>query len=558
MAISSPGIGSNLDVNSIVTGLMSTEQGPLNNVTKQKTAVQAKISAFGSLKSSLASFQTALGNLATSDKFNAQAIKVGDSSLFSATANGKATNGDYAVKVTQLAQNQKLALPGFASKADIVGSGTITIDFGSYNSLGNSFSLNPEKTSKTITIAPGSDSLQGIRDAINAADAGVTASIINDGSSNGNRLVITSKDTGTTNSLKISVADGDGNNLDSTGLSALAFDPTLSSGSGKNLMQLQEAKDALLNVDGVDIVKASNTISDAVEGITLNLLKVGTAVPTNLNVSTDAEAIKTSVNAFAKAYNDLNTTLRNLTKYDAVSKTGGALQGDATARSISSQIKNALTGTLSSGGAFNSLSQVGVAFQRDGTLAVDSTKLQSAIDKNFSDIAGLFANSAKFTDPQITFSASGSKTKSGTYAITVAQLGSGAINAQGTINGVTATGSGQSLTGATGDPSEGLAIKVAGGALGARGTVNFSVGFAKQLNNMVSNFLSSDGLLTAKTDGLNSSITRLTDRQQVEQDHLTQIEKRYRAQFTALDRVMSSMSQTSTFLTQQIAQYNKA
>ena len=142
--------------------------------------------------------------------------------------------------------------------------------------------------------------------------------------------------------------------------------------------------------------------------------------------------------------------------------------GDATTRAISSQIKTVLTGNLSTGGTLKSLSEIGVAFQRDGTLAVDNTKLQKAIDTNFSEIAGLFATSAKVSDAQITFSGSSSKTASGTYAINVTQLATSTTSAQGTINGVAASGSGQSLTGAKGDASEGLSVKVAGGALGAR------------------------------------------------------------------------------------------
>lgn len=558
MTISSPGIGSNLDVNSIVTGLMSTEQGPLNNVTKQKTAVQTKISAFGSLNSSLASFQTALGNLSTSTKFNVQATSVSDSTVFSATANGQATNGSYTVNVTQLAQNHKLATAGFANTTDVVGSGTLTIDFGTYDTTGNSFTPNPATTSKTIAIPSGSNSLQGIRDAINAANVGVTASIVNDGSASGNRLVMTSTNSGAANSIKVSVADDDSNNLDDTGLSALAFDPTLTSGSGKNLTQLQTAQNALLNVDGIAISKPSNVVSDAVQGVTLNLLKVSTSA-VNLGVNTDSTAIATSVNAFVTAYNNLNTTIRNLTKFDSTTPTNsGALMGDATTRSIATQVKNVVTSAVATDGAFKSLSQIGVAFQRDGSLAVDSTKLQAAIAQSPADIAKLFANSATTSDSQISYTGSSSKTLSGTYAITVTQLGSSSVDTQGTINGVTATGSGLSLTGATNDASEGLMLKVAGGALGARGTVKFSVGLASQLNNLMTNFLSDNGLLTSKTAGLNSSVKQLADRQLVEQDRLTRIEARYRAQFTALDKVMSSMSQTSTFLTQQIAQYNKA
>jgi len=554
MAITASGISSGLDVNSIVTQLVAAESGQLDIIADKKSALQSKISAFGTLKSSLASFQTALASLSTASKFNVQSTNISDNSVISATANGKATSGDYAVTVNQLAQTQKLATAGFANKTDAIGSGTLTITLGTYDSAGNSFTPNAAKTPIDIVIPAGSDSLEKVRDAINSANAGVSASIVNDGSASGNRLVITSQNSGTANSVKIEVADDDGNALDDSGLSRLAFDPTLASGSGKNLTQMQAAKDALLNVDGIDIVKSSNNISDAIEGVTLNLLKVSGGAAANLNIATDTAAIEASVGAFVKAYNDLNTTITNLTKYNETTKKGSALTGDGTARNIAFRIKSTLTGSINTGGTLSTLSQIGVGFKADGTLSLDSAKLQDKISTNFEDIAKLFATSAIASDSQISFVGGSSKTQAGIYAINISALGSNSSDTVGTINGVVATGAGTTLKAGAGDASAGLIINIAGGALGDRGTITYSVGFAAQLNNLISDFLDEEGILTSKTDGLNGSVSRLDKEKENQEARLVLIEKRYRAQFTALETLISSMNSTSSFLTQQLAQ----
>lgn len=554
MAISASGISSGLDVNSIVSQLVAAESGQLTIIANKKSALQSKISAFGALKGALSSFQTALASLSSPSKFNVQKTTVGDSSVFTATTNGKASLGEYSVRVDQLAQAQKLATGGFASKTESIGSGTLTITLGSYDSISNSFTPNAEKSPVSIVIPTGSDSLEKIRDAINGADAGVTATIVNDGSASGNRLVITSKDTGIANSIRISVEDDDGNPFDDSGLSRLAFDPTLTAGAGKNLTQMQEARDARLNIDGIDIVKSSNQINDAIESVTLNLLKVSGGTATNLGIATDTAAIEASIEAFVKAYNDLNTTIVNLTKYNESTKQGSILTGDNTTRSIANKIKAMLTGTISTGGALNSLSQIGVAFKADGTLALDSNKLKDRIATNFDDIARLFATSGIASDPQVNFIAGSSKTQAGIYAININTLGSGDSDVAGTINGYAAVGSGSILRGATGTPVEGLVIQIGGNTLGDRGTVTYSIGLAAQLNNLITEFLDEEGILTSKTDSLNSSVSRLDKERENQEARLTLVEKRYRAQFTALETLISSMNSTSTFLTQQLAQ----
>jgi flagellar hook-associated protein 2 len=551
MALSSAGIGSGLDVNSIVSSLMAVEQKPLTAITKQKTEYQSEISAYGTLKSGLSTFQTAVSALSSVSKFNAQTVTSGSPNVFTATTDGAATLGSYAVTVSQLAKSQKLAISGFTNPTDVVGTGTLTISFGTYAVVGNTFTPNAAKSDLNLTIDSSNNTLSGVRDAINAANSSVSATIINDGTSN--HLVITSKDTGEVNSLKIAVVDsGDGNNTDTLGLSRLAFDPTATAGSGKNMTQKQTAQNAILDIDGIAIVKASNIVTDAISGVTMNLLTTSGGSSVNLGIASNKDKVKESITAFVDAYNKLDTTLRSLTKYDETGKASGALLGDATARSVINQLKSVMTKTITTGTSLTTLSQVGVAFQRDGKLALDSTKLDAAVASNFSDIANLFATTAKSTDSQVTFLGNTSKTQAGAYVINV----TGFSPTTGTINGVAATGSGTNLVGAVGDASEGLNVKVASGALGARGTINFSIGYAAQFDSLATTLLNESGILASRTEGINSSIKRLDKQVDSVTVRLTAIEARYRAQFTRLDSLMSSMSTTSTFLTQQIASIN--
>lgn len=559
MAISSAGIGSGLDVNGIVSSLMAAEQKPLVAVAKQKSAFESKVSAFGNMKSALSTFQNVISTLANPAKFNAQTVTSGDAKVFTATANGSATNGDYGVTVNQLATSQKLTMTGLPNTTDVVGTGTLTISFGTFKpatvspAVPASFTANSAKSDITIQINSSNNTLSGVRDAINAANGSVSATIVNDGTSN--RLVITSKDTGEANSLKITVADDDSNSLDSSGLSQLAFDPLASAGSGKNMAQMQAAKNALLEIDGISISKPSNLITDAIEGVTLNLLSVS-STSVVLGISTDKAKIKDSVKGFVDAFNKLDDTLRALTKYDESGKSSGALLGDSTVRTVINQVKAVFTKAIPTGNSIDSLNQIGVSFQRTGKLAIDDTKLTAAIDTHFNELASLFTSSAKATDSLVSYVGSSNKTQVGTYAVNVTQLASETVSVSGTINAVAANGFGSKLVGAVGDASEGLSLKVSGGALGARGTVTFTRGYAAELDNIISKLLSDDGILAARTDGLKSSINRLNKQTDALNVRLAAVEARYRAQFTKLDSLMSSMQATSTFLTQQIQAFS--
>lgn len=472
MALSSPGIGSNLDVNSIVSQLMAVESQPLAFLRKRESAYQTELSAYGSLKSVLASFQTSVQDLSSPVKLQANRASVADSGILSASADTSAVAGSYSVEVQQLAQQQKVGSAGFANVTDVVGTGTLTFKYGSYDSGSNAFTPNSAKPAQTVTIDAAHNTLGGIRDAINAANIGVSATLVNDGSAN--RLVLTSRDSGSANSLRLTVSDNDATNTDTSGLSQLAFDPTAPAGSGKNLAQAVAAQDAILKIDGITVTKPSNTLTDAIEGVKLSLLKTNLGSTTTLTVARDDQAVQASVEAFVKAYNGINTTIRNLTAYDAATRTGSPLQGDASTLAIQRQLRSVLSSPVSGlSGSLTTLSQIGIAFQKDGSLALDSAKLQKAIDNNFGDVSSLFA---------------------------------------------------------------------------AAGNT---------LDSLASGYLSSDGTLSSRTDGINSSIKDLENRKDALNRRLADIEKRYRAQFTALDTMISSMAQTSSFLTQQLANLSK-
>ncbi len=660
--VSAPGIGSGLDVNGIVSQLMAAERQPLNTLATKEAGYQAKLSAYGSVKGAVAGFEAALQGLNSASKFQALTATPSDSSVFSASASSIAAAGAYSLEVSSLAQAQKLVAAGQTSSTAAIGSGaatTVTFDFGTIGGgtlsdgvySGAAFTSNGNGT-KSITLDGSNNSLQGIRDAINAAKIGVTASLINDGSGTPYRLALSSDSQGVSNSLKVSVSG------DAAIDSLLAHDPA----GTQNLSETVAAQNANFKLNGVAVTKASNTVSDAVQGVTLNLHKVTTS-PATLTVARDTASVSSSITGFVKAYNDLATTLKDVSGYDAASKRGAVLQGDATLRSLQTQLRGILgTAVAGTPGDLTTLSSIGVAFQKDGSLAVDQAKLNDAMTNHFDEIASLFASVGKSTDSLVSFNNATSSTKAGSYAVNVTQVatqgktvGSTAIttplnivagsndtlnlsvngisvsvtlapgtysttqalatelqakingaaalsdmgvavavaenagtltltsasygstssvsitggtaesalgldadtpttgvDVAGSIGGASATGSGQLLS-ATGGDALGMGILINGGALGDRGMLNYSQGYATTLSNWSTTVLASDSSITARTDGIGRSITDIDKRRSDLEARLVNIEKRYRAQFSALDAMLSSMNNTSNYLTQQLA-----
>ena len=432
--ITSAGIGSGLDINGLITKLIAAEGEPTTRRLDNKEAgLQAQLSGYGALKGALAEFQGALAKLKSIASFNSVSATVANPELFTATTTSIATAASYTLEVDELARGQRLASTGFSGVSDPVGTGTLSFQFGSFD--GGVFSVNPAKAAKQITIGAGDSSLQGIRDAINRADVGVRASLVNDGS--GYRLVLASKDSGAANSIKLTVSDDDGNGLDSMGLSRLAFDPEAADGNGKNLTETLTAKDAVVYVDGLRVTSASNILSGVIEGVTLNLLKAAPAAPTRLDLGRDEAAAAKSVGDFVSGYNALAKVINSLSSFDAKSpKQRGALLGDSMLRGVANEVRRVLGDAVPGlAGALRSLADIGISTQRDGTLALDGAKLQAALRDDFEGVGRLFATAGAPSDALIRYLSASDATQAGSYAVTITQLA-----ARGSYSGAPAAG----------------------------------------------------------------------------------------------------------------------
>lgn len=418
----------------------------------------------------------------------------------------------------------------------------MTITLGSYDSNTNTFTDNADKTPVTINIGAGQQTLDGIRQAINDSDAGVTASIVNDGA--GSRLVLTSKETGAVNGFKLEVTDADGNNTDTTGLSRLAYDPTAAAGAGKNADTLQAALNANFTINNLPVSKSSNNVTDAVEGLTLNL-KAVTTTPVNIDVGLDDSALKTTLDGFVSAYNKIRGNLKDQQQKDAT------LSRETTPSTLERGLRNILREQVAQYGI--GLSDIGLSFDKDGVLSLNKTKLDTAVAADPSILEKVFANTATTTDARVRYIGGNSLTQEGTYAINLSTAYDGSNTVAGTINGVAGLGLGNTLAGAVGDPSEGLQFSVAQGAIGDMGTITFSKGLAERLSDWIGSLSDEGGTLVSRTDGLTSRKLRLDDQEDRINLRLEQVEKRYRAQFSALDSMLASMQQTSSYLSQQLA-----
>lgn len=459
-SISSLGIGSGLKLGDILDSLTAAEKSTLTPITKQQSSYTAKLSAYGTLNSALVSFQTANTALSKADLFTATTT-TSSSDAFSATTTGSAIAGKYTISVTQLAQAQTLTTGAQKDNKTAIAtsSSTLTIQQGG------------DKKPVTIDISAANSSLTGIRDAINNAKAGVSASVINVG--NGEyRLSITSNETGQDNAMTLSVTG------DSAMQDLLGFNGN-SSDKSNGMTESVNAQNAKLTVNNVAIENSSNTISDALEDITLNLSDITTGNQT-LTITQDNTKAQEAIKAWVTAYNALQDTFSTLTKYtavdagsDAQDTSNGALIGDSTLRTVQTQLKSVLSNTLSSS-SYKTLAQIGITTDPgNGQLKIDDTKLNAALQKDSSGVGQLIVGDGKKT-------------------------------------GIT-TAIGSNLT----------------------------------------SWLSTTGIIQAAKDGVSKTLNKLTKEYNTASDLIDQKVARYKAQFTQLDVMMTSLNSTSSYLTQQ-------
>lgn len=370
--ISSTGIGSGLDINSLVSQLVAAERAaPEQRMVREDAKLTTEFTALASLKGAMSGFRTAVAALRLSTSLDLRKATVGDDKAFTATATGQAAAGSYDVEVVQLARAARIGSALYPTGPDtVVGTGTLNITVG-----GSSFS---------IEVGASNDQLGQIRDAINAAEdnPGVRATLIRDSGGSGSYLVLTGNATGQANAISVSATNGD------AGLNQLVSDL-----NAVDVDRDVTAQDAIAFVSGYEIHSTTNTISGALDGVTLNLLKAEEGTLVSLTVERDDAAIQKKVESFVTAFNSLAQQITTLSRYDAATQTAGPLLGDAMLRGVDSQVRRMLGEAVAGlDGDYTTLASLGISTTATGTLQLDSAKLKAALENDATAVAGVFGS----------------------------------------------------------------------------------------------------------------------------------------------------------------------
>ena len=661
MPITATGIGSGLDVESLVSQLVLSDVQPVENRLNTKEATYlAQLTAYGSVKSALAKFQTAAASASAASQYTGKLASTSSSDAVTATADPSAAVADYTVDVVSLATAQSLASGAFSATTETLGTGTLTISLGTvtYDSVAGSvtgFTQKSGTSAVSVVIDSSNNTLTGVRDALNAASAGLNASVVNDGS--GYRLVIQSNTTGAENAISISVDDtGDSNSTDNAGLSQLAFNE-----SAANILQTGSGADAAIKINGLDVTSPANTVSGAVEGVSFMLKKITSSAAT-VAITKDTAKATAGMNGLIDGFNQLNAELNSLTAYNAAASRSSVLTGDATLRNLASNVRASLNAAVAnSGGQYSTLAELGITTNViDGSLSLNNTKFAAVLENDATDVAKVLAAFGTPSNANVEFVSAGSATEVGTYAVAststttsggltagsaisvtsysgggnnavfsvsvdgaaavqvtlsnndsttaevlnrintalatagvtasltndiltftsdstgtastveitaadanaIAGLGiavgvgtAGTSTTSYTINGEAVTTADGVITGAVGTAVEGLSLKILGNATGDLGTVSFAQGLASPLNTLITGLLADDGLVDARLDGLQSSITDITNQRETLQLRAESLEKRYRNQFNGLETLISQLNTTQSFLTTALSQF---
>lgn len=419
-SISSLGIGSGVLNSDLVDQLVEAERKPTENrLDTRAQRAETLISAYGTLKSAITELRLPMRQLSAPDNLKAFSATSSNEDVSVTVDSAKASRGTYNVNVLSLAQSQSLASGTFADRdSTSVGTGTLTISSGD--------------KSATLTIDGSNNTLQGLADEINEAGIGVSAGVIDTGS--GFRLVLSSELSGEANAISVSVADDDGNNDDAPGLSQFVFN-----NSTQNMQETIAAKDARVEINGIEITRSTNSFTDVIDGLSFEAKAEG--VTSTIKVEQDFGAVADRVGAFVEKYNALQMTIKGLSGFNAETGQGGILSGDSVVRSIESQMRNVL-GRVVPGlenASVRTLADVGISTDYEtGGLSFDRAKFEEQLKKNPDDVTALFAEQGRTSSADVEFLGSGSGTTRGNYAINITQAATqgGVLGDSALVDGV--------------------------------------------------------------------------------------------------------------------------
>jgi flagellar hook-associated protein 2 len=478
MGISSIGVGSGLDVEGIIKQLTALEKQPLTTLQTQAATIQTRISTVAQIKSQVSALATAAKTLGQASSWTGKTLTSSNETAVKGSVTTSAAPTTFDVEVQQLAKAQSTASSAVAANT-AMGTGTLTIDLGTWNYSGTPSFTKGAAASVNITIGSGEDTLSKIAEKINGANAGVTATVLRDAS--GERLLMRSNSTGEAQGFRIQVDEGGvpADNLDNSGLSRLAFDPA-NGNFGMAANGYQKALNTQATINGVAVSSANSTLADAVPGVTLEFGAVTTA-PVTVKVAADTTTMKKNIQDFMAAYNSLSKTLTDATKYDEASKTGGVMQGDSVVVGLQNALRS-LLGSSSVGSTFSRLADIGLDVKRGGLMTLNSSKLDTAL-KDLGNLQALF----------------------------------------------------------TADNT---------------GTAND--GFGLKIQSFADGLLATGGTVTNKSDALQNALKSNSKEQDKVNQRALLMEKRLRAQYSALDGQMAGLSSLSSYVSQQVAAWNKS
>lgn len=520
------GIGSGLDIKALVDGLAGASRGPKDAlIARREEANHAKVSTLAEMSNAIDSFATALSTLISGGTLFSQPT-VSDSTLLGAAAvpGSRLGNLSAQIEVVQLAKAQTLESAPLAARTDPVGQGTLTLATGS-----GSFD---------VTIDASNDSLDGLAQAINAAKAGVTASVVTD--SNGARLVLKGG-TGDAQAFTLSVAAGAG-----SGIERFAYDPALPGG----MTRAQAAQDAIVRLDGVEVRRAANSFDDLIEGVRIDLKKAAPGSTVAIGVSRPTAAIEQAVQDFVAAYNEMATMIAGATA-PGVAGESGPLRGDLGVREMQRRLRELPSMVLSSQETGpRTLAEIGVRTNRDGSLGVDAVKLRSMLTSDPEGVEALFNPSQRSSDPNIVIKSAVGAVRPGVYTVTDLVPSDGTTGASGWIDGKLAVSSGINIVAPAGSKALGLILGV--GAAAASVTITIDPGLGGALDLLRDELRARSGPFAATEKRLAAEAKEISEDKEA---HERRSERQYDqllTTFTAMERQVSAFKATQSYLDQQI------
>lgn len=528
--------GSGIDTNSLITNLTAAQKSSLETpITTKQTANTAQISSVASISSDLTTFSTSLNTLIQGGTLQTQPTS-SDATVMSVAAVAGVPVGalNQSVTVNALAQAQSLKSAAYGT-AQAFDTGTLTLTVGS-------------GTPVDIAIDGSNNTLSGIAQAINAKAAGVTANVIT--GSDGTATLVLKGTTGAAQSFTLAAADASGTQPDGAlSLSSLAYGGS----GGSGLTQTQAAQDASVTVDGVTVTRGSNSFSDVIPGVTMNLVKTGTV---NLSSTRPNGAITQSVNDFVSAYNSLLSELNTATAAATSNSDAGPLRGNAAIRSLKTQLAQLTTKPLNATGSIRTLAELGVKTAQDGTLSVDSGTLNTMLTKYPDDVESMFVTSQSSSSSRAVITSPAGATASGVFQVTGITPAVGGGDASGSIAGTPMSASSWNLSAVSGQGADGLTLQVLSG-VPASLTITINQGLGGALQAVHDALLGKTGALTTLSSSLSTQKSSLADALTKADAQVTVYHDRLVTQFTQMNSLVSGYKATQSYLTQQVDLWTK-